>query len=262
MAEGLRFELLGPLRALRDGTEVPLGPPRQRAVLAVLLLQEGRPMAYDALVSAVWGGEPPSHVRNLAQKYVSGLRRAFAAAGGGGSSPELVWTGSGYRLENARIDDLAERRTLLREALSARESGDLRRAGALAREAEELWRGEFAEGLAGPYLAGERRRWAEKRLMVLETRLEGDLELGLYRECVHELVRQVAEHPLRERLVGLLMLALYRSGRPSDALLAYEDARRRLSEEMAAEPGPALRELHARIMRQDPSLLPESALAS
>ncbi|MGK5448109.1 AfsR/SARP family transcriptional regulator [Streptomyces radiopugnans] len=262
MAEGLRFELLGPLRALREGNEVPLGPPRQQAVLAVLLLQEGRPMSYDALVSAVWGCEPPSHVRNLAQKYVSGLRRAFAAAGEGCSSPELVWTGSGYRLENAGIDDLAERRTLLREALSARESGDLHRAGALAREAEELWRGEFAEGLAGPYLDGERRRWAEKRLMVLETRLEGDLELGRYRECVHELARQVARHPLRERLVGLLMLALYRCDRSADALLAYEEARRRLLEERGAEPGPALRELHARIVRQDPSLLPESALAS
>ncbi|MFD1829692.1 BTAD domain-containing putative transcriptional regulator [Streptomyces desertarenae] len=262
MAEGLRFELLGPLRALRDGTEVPLGPPRQRAVLAVLLLQEGRPMSYEALVSAVWGGEPPSHVRNLAQKYVSGLRRAFTAAGGGSSSPELVWTGSGYRLENARIDDLAERRTLLREALSARESGDLHRAGALARQAEELWRGEFAEGLTGPYLDGERRRWAEKRLMVLETRLAGDLELGRYRECVPELTRQVAEHPLRERLVGLLMLALYRSGRPSDALLVYEETRRRLAEEANSEPGPALRELHARITRQDPSPVPESALAS
>ncbi|MEE1940772.1 AfsR/SARP family transcriptional regulator [Streptomyces sp. TRM 70361] len=262
MAEGLRFELLGPLRALRDGTEIPLGPPRQRAVLAVLLLQEGRPMPYDALVSAVWGGEPPSHVRNLAQKYISGLRRAFAAADGGAPAPELVWTGSGYRLENAAIDDLAERRTLLRAALAARESGDLRRAGALAKEAEELWRGEFAEGLTGPYLAGERRRWAEKRLMVLETRLEGDLELGRYHECLPELARQVAEHPLRERLVGLLMLALYRSGRPSEALLAYEEARERIAEEMGSEPGPALRELHTRILRQDPSLLPASALAS
>ncbi|WP_051717951.1 AfsR/SARP family transcriptional regulator [Streptomyces megasporus] len=262
MAEGLRFELLGPLRALHNGTEVPLGPPRQRAVLAVLLLQEGRPMSYDALVGAVWGDEPPSHVRNLAQKYVSGLRRAFAVAGGDRSAPDLVWTGSGYRLENARIDDLAERRTLLRAALAARESGDLRRAGALAREAEELWRGEFAEGLTGPYLAGERRRWAEKRLMVLETRLEGDLELGRCHECVHELVRQVAEHPLRERLVGLLMLALYRSGRASDALTTYEEARRRIAEEMGAEPGPALRDLHERILRQDPSLMPTSALAS
>ncbi|GAA2402502.1 hypothetical protein GCM10010420_32060 [Streptomyces glaucosporus] len=261
MTEGLRFELLGPLRALHNGTEVPLGPPRQRAVLAVLLLQEGRPMSYDALVGAVWGDEPPSHVRNLAQKYVSGLRRAFAAVDGG-PAPELVWTGSGYRLENARIDDLAERRTLLREALIARESGDLRRAGALAREAEALWRGEFAEGLAGPYLAGERRRWAEKRLMVLEARLEGDLELGRYRECVHELARQVEEHPLRERLVGLLMLALYRSGRPSDALLAYEEARSRIAEERGSDPGPALRDLQERILRQDPSLLPASALAS
>ncbi|HEX5567454.1 MAG TPA: AfsR/SARP family transcriptional regulator [Streptomyces sp.] len=262
MAEGLRFELLGPLRALRNGIEVPLGPPRQRAVLAVLLLQERRPMPYDALVSAVWGGEPPSHVRNLAQKYVSGLRRAFAAADAGGSSPELVWTGSGYRLENATIDDLAERRTLLRAALAARKSGDLCRAGALAREAERLWRGEFAEGLAGPYLDGERRRWAEKRLMVLEALMEDDLGLGRYHECARELTRRVAEHPLRERLVGLLMLALYRGGRAPDALLAYEDARRRLADLTGAEPGPALRDLYARIQRQDPSLLPESALAS
>ncbi|URN14484.1 hypothetical protein LUW77_27905 [Streptomyces radiopugnans] len=97
-----------------------------------------------------------------------------------------------------------------------------------------LWRGRRRScGAASsprawlsPYLDGERRRWAEKRLMVLETRLEGDLELGRYRECVHELARQVARHPLRERLVGLLMLALYRCDRSADALLAYEEARR------------------------------------
>ncbi len=262
MSEALRFELCGPLRALRSGAEVPLGPPRQLAVLAVLLMQDGRPMSYAGLVEAVWGEEPPAQVRNLVQKYVSGLRRAFAAAGDRAGLPELVWTGSGYRLTGARIDDLAERRALLLEALTRRDAGDLREAGRLAERAETIWRGEFAEGLAGPYLAAERRRYAEKRLMVQEARLEADLELGRYAECVHQLVREVAAHPLRERLVWLLMLALYRSGRSSDALLAYEDARRRIAERIGSDPGPALRELHERILRQDPALLPRTALAS
>lgn len=258
MGEGtsgtVRFELLGPLRALREGAEIPLGPPRQRAVLAVLLLQEGRSLSYDGLVEAVWGGAPPVHVRNLVQKYVSGLRRAL------GDDVELAWTGAGYRLTGAVIGDLAERRLLVDEALAARDAGEVRRAVELARRAEELWRGDFAEGLQAPYLAAERLRWAEKRLTVLEARLEGEIALGRSFEYVHELVRLVATHPLHERLVELLMLALCRLGRPSDALTAYEGARQRLAEAMGADPGPALRSLHARILRQDPELLPSPAL--
>ncbi|WP_139238350.1 AfsR/SARP family transcriptional regulator [Streptomyces aidingensis] len=275
MADGLRCEVLGPLRVLRTGggtdpgpeagpeigPEIGLGAPRQRAVLAVLLLQEGRPMTYDALVDAVWGTAPPGQVRNLVQKYVSGLRRVLTAASGAGAAPVLSWTGSGYRLTGLAPDDLHERRALLHRALAAQHAGELRAAAELAARAESMWRGEFAEGLAGPYLAAERRRWAEKRLMVLERRLEGELELGRYHECVHELVRQVAAHPLRERMVELLMLALYRSGQPAGALRAYQDARRRCAEELGCDPGPALRALHQRILRQDPSLLPAAAPA-
>ncbi|MET9835972.1 BTAD domain-containing putative transcriptional regulator [Streptomyces sp. NPDC006385] len=249
-AQGLRCELLGPLRALRDGTEIPLGPPKQRAVLAVLLLQESRPLSYDGLVEAVWGGAPPAHVRNLVQKYVSGLRRAL------GEGPELSWTGAGYRLTGVRIDDLAERRRLVDEALAARDAGEVGRGVDLARRAEELWRGEFAEGLRAPYLEAERLRWAEKRLTVLEGRLAGEIALGRSFAYVHELVRLVAAYPLREHLVELLMLALCRTGRPSDALTAYEAARCRLADALGADPGPALRSLHARILRQDPELLP------
>ncbi|MEE1829524.1 AfsR/SARP family transcriptional regulator [Streptomyces sp. SP17KL33] len=246
----LRCELLGPLRVLREGTEIPFGPPKQRAFLAVLLLQEGRPISYDALVESVWSGAPPVHVRNLVQKYVSGLRRAL------GDGAELVWTGAGYRLTGVRPDDLRERRLLVDEALAARDAGDLERADELAARAEELWRGDFAEGLQAPSLAAERLRWTEKRLTVLEARLAGAIEGGRSFEYVHELVRLVAVHPLRERLVELLMLALCRTGRPTDALTAYEAARRRLAEALGTDPGPALRSLHARILRQDPALLP------
>jgi hypothetical protein len=141
----------------------------------MLLLWEGRPMSYDALVDAVWGAAPPVHVRNLVQKYVSGLRRcAFGAGPGPGpglsgpgvSGPGLSWTGNGYRLTGAEIDDLRERRSLMQAALAARNAGELRRAGELAERAEALWRGEFAEGLQAPYLTAERLRWAEKRLTV------------------------------------------------------------------------------------------------
>ncbi|MEV8015827.1 BTAD domain-containing putative transcriptional regulator [Streptomyces sp. NPDC086554] len=298
--DGMRFELLGPLRALRGGEEVPLGPPKQRAVLAVLLLQEGRPISYEGLVDAVWGDEPPVHVRNLVQKYVSGLRRAFAGGAGteagakagtgtgakarteagteagtgtgtgtgagtgaaGGAVPALAWTGSGYRLSGAVIDDLRERRQAIDAALAARDAGQLRHAGELIDRAEALWRGEFAEGLGAPYLAAERLRWREKRLTVLEARIAGEIELGRSFEYVHELVRLVAAHPLRERPVELLMNALYRSGRSSDALLAYEAARHRIAEAMGADPGPALRSLHERMLRQDPALLAPHTPAS
>ncbi len=253
-SHGLRIELLGSLRGLRDGVEIPLGPPKQRAVLAVLLLQEGGPISYDGLVEAVWGGAPPVHVRNLVQKYVSGLRRAL------GDGPQLSWTGAGYRLTGVRIDDLAERRRLVDEALAAREAGEVRHAVELARRAEQLWRGDFAEGLRAPYLTAERLRWTEKRLTVLEARLEGEIALGRSFEHVHELVRLVAAHPLRERLAELLMLALCRTGRPADALAVYEKARQRLAEALGTDPGPALRSLHTRVLRQDPALLPAPPL--
>ncbi|MDT0265971.1 AfsR/SARP family transcriptional regulator [Streptomyces sp. DSM 44915] len=256
MADAVRGELLGPIRVLRDGVELPLGPPRQRAVLAVLLLQEGRPITFEALVDAVWGSRPPAQVRNLVQKYVSGIRRAL----GEGAGPR--WTGSGYQLTGLAIDDLADRRALLARAVAARDAGDLARADALAARAEALWRGEFAEGLAGPVLAAERMRWAEKRLTVLEIRMEAAVLGGRHHACVHELMRQVAAHPLRERLVWLLMLALYRSGRSADALLTYEETRRRMARELGCDPGPELRQLHQRVLRQDPALSPDSSLVS
>ncbi|MGH4035805.1 AfsR/SARP family transcriptional regulator [Actinomycetota bacterium Odt1-20B] len=262
MGEGMRFELLGPVRALHAGAEVPLGPPMQRAVLAVLLLQEGRPLSYDGLVEAVWGGAPPAQVRNLVQKYVSGLRRAFRAVPHPGrhdaapdSGPRLAWTGSGYLLTGAAADDLHERRRLVDEALSARREGELGRAAALVDRAEALWRGDFAEGLGAPCLVAERLRWREKRLTVMEARIGAAIEEGQAFAYVHELVRLVATHPLRERLVELLMTALYRSGRASDALLAYEEARQRIAGAVGADPGPALRALHGRMLRQDPQLL-------
>lgn len=253
LVTGMRCELLGPLRVLRGGEEIRLGPPKERAVLAVLLLQEGRPLSYEGLVDAVWGDEPPVHVRNLVQKYVSGVRRTFM--GGGAAGPALEWTGSGYRLSGAVADDLRERRQLIDAALAARDAGQLRRAGELVDRAEALWRGEFAEGLNAPYLAAERLRWREKRLTVVEARIAGEIELGRSFEYVHELIRLVAAHPLRERPVELLMNALYRTGRSSDALLAFEAARRRIADAMGADPGPALRSLHERMLRQDPELL-------
>ncbi|GAA3865566.1 AfsR/SARP family transcriptional regulator [Streptomyces sedi] len=256
MAEAVRGELLGPLRVLREGRELPLGPPRQRAVLAVLLVQEGRPITFGSLVDAVWGDSPPAQVRNLVQKYVSGIRRALGAEAG----PR--WTGSGYVLTGVAMDDLAERRELLARAAHARGAGELAHAEEWAARAEALWRGEFAEGLAGPLLAAERRRWAEKRLLILEARMEGLVERGRYQECVHELMRQVAAHPLRERLVWLLMLALYRGGRSADALLTYEETRVRMARELGCDPGPELRALHQRVLRQDPALSPGSTLVS
>ncbi|MHC5262645.1 AfsR/SARP family transcriptional regulator [Streptomyces sp. UC4497] len=246
----LRFEMLGPVRVLgADGQEVSLGPPQQRAVLAVLLLQEGRSISYDALVDAVWGSQPPRHVRNLVQKYVSGLRRCL------GDAVDLAWTGGGYRLTGARIDDLGERRSLVDRAIAARDAGDLPTAAELIQHAEELWRGDFAEGLRAPYLEAERQRWAEKRVTVQEERLAGEIAHGRSFEQVHELIRLIAAHPLRERPVELLMLALYRTGRSSEALAAYESTRHRLAEALGADPGPTLRALHARILRQDEDLL-------
>ncbi|QIQ06237.1 AfsR/SARP family transcriptional regulator [Streptomyces liangshanensis] len=261
---GIRFELLGPLRAVRPDGEVPLGPPLQRSVLAVLLHQDGAAMPYESLVEAVWGAEPPARARTLVQKYVSGLRHALAfgpGAGKPGAAPELAWTGRGYRLAGAAIDDLRERRALLRAAESAREAGDLRGAGELAVRAEALWRGAYAEGLAGPYLEAERRRWAEDRLRASEARLEGEIERGRSAACVDELTRLVAAHPLRERAAGLLVRALQQGGRPAaqeEVPAAYGEARAGVVEvtDLGAAPGARSEDVQHRNPAPRPGSLP------
>ena len=240
-----QFRVLGQLEALADGRPVDLGGPRQRAVLAVLLAHANQPVSTERLVVEVWGAEAPPTATKTAQVYISRLRRTLG-------DDSLATTSGGYvlRVASGAVDvDDAER---LRER--ARDAGP-REAGTLLREALGLWRGPaYADLRYEPALQGEIARLDELRLSMLEERIEADLAAGHTTDLVTELQALVREHPLRERLRGSLMLALYRSGRQADALDAFAEGRRLLVDELGLEPGPELRELERAILTHDPAI--------
>jgi predicted ATPase len=238
----VRFNVLGPLEAIGDGGAVRLGGPRPRAVLAALLLAGGRHVRVDALVDAVWGDAPPDTAVKTVQKYISYLRAQLGA-------PDLIVSrADGYEL-HARDVDRGRFETLLDRA-AAEPAPEL--AEAMLTEALDLWRGEPYSDL--PDLAAaqaERRRLAERRLSAFEALAEARLALGQHDALVGWLEELVAANPVRERLWALLMRALYRAGRQAEALAAYHRLRGILVEELGAEPTPALRALHERILRQE-----------
>nr|WP_309054893.1 BTAD domain-containing putative transcriptional regulator [Streptomyces sp.] len=243
---GLRFGVLGPVRAWRDGTPLATGSPQQRALLAALLLRGGRTATASELIDALWGEEPPSQALAAVRTYASRLRKVLG--------PEvLVSESGGYALRTTALD-VTTAQDLATEAEKLRTAGD--RAGARKRLARalDLWDGEVLASVPGPYAEAQRARLEEWRLGLLETRLDIDLEIGAHAEAVSELTALTAAHPLRERLRELLMLALYRSGRQAEALAVYADTRRLLAEELGVDPAPELSRLQQRILRADAEL--------
>ena len=260
-APALRFGVLGPLRVWRNGTVVALGPVQQRVVLAVLALQAGRPIGRQQMIDAVWGETEPRNAVNLVQRHVSGLRRALEPDRPGRTPSDLLtWTDAGYllTLPPGALDlDLFVRG--LAQARTAQAASQLQEAAAALHSALELWRGPVCDGLSSPFLDAQADRLAETRVSALEDRIELDLMIGGQGDLIAELRDLIAEHPLRERLRGLLMLALYRAGRQADALTAFRDARRWLDDELGVEPSAPLRQLHQQILTADPALTPAGA---
>ncbi|MEV0826678.1 AfsR/SARP family transcriptional regulator [Nonomuraea rubra] len=256
--EDVRFEVLGPLRAWRARTSLALGSGRRRTLLAVLLLHANRPVSRDRLIDELWGGNVPAYAVNLLQKHMSSLRAGLEPGRRRrGPSGALTWTEAGYVL---RVPpgglDLEVFEQEVRRAREAHAAGDLRGASGAYHTALRLWRGPVCDGLSSPFLDMMRDQVAERRIGAIEECMEVDLALGGQGDLVPELRWLVAHHPLRERLHGLLMLALYRSGRQAEALAAFRDARRRLREELGVEPTALLQTLHQRILAADPDLLP------
>ncbi|MFF9052686.1 BTAD domain-containing putative transcriptional regulator [Streptomyces erythrochromogenes] len=244
-----RFAVLGPVRAWRGGEALPSGTPQQRALLAVLLLRDGRTATAPELIDAIWGEDPPQQALATIRTYASRLRKVVA--------PGLLVTESGgyaIRLRSAATLDLGVARSLAADADSARAAGDRSLARTLLARALDLWEGEPLAGVPGPHAETERTRLAEWRLQLLETRLDLDLEVGHHAEAVSELTALTAAHPLRERLRELLMLALYRSGRQAEALAVYADTRRLLADELGVDPRPELAALQQRILNADADL--------
>ena len=241
----LDFRILGPVEAWDDGAQLQLGGPKQRAVLALLLLDAGRVVSTDRLIDALWGEQPPATAATSLQNFVSQLRKVVGA-------DVLVTKPPGYRLQLEREQlDLERFRRLVERS---RQEGAAQRATTL-REALALWRGPALADLAFESFAlGESARLEELRLAALEERIEADLESGRHGDLVGELEALVREHPLREQLQRSLMLALYRSGRQAEALQVYHDARRTLVDELGIEPSAALQQLHGAMLRHDPQL--------
>jgi DNA-binding SARP family transcriptional activator len=236
------FRLLGPLEVLApDGEPLPLGGQKQRAALALLLLRANRVVPTDVLVEALWGERPPRTAINSLQNLISALRKLLGAE-------VLVTRAPGYVLSVGQDQsDLARFERLVADARSLE---PVERAEAL-REALALWRGDpLPEFAFESFAEADIRRLEELRLTTLEERIDADLAAGRSADLVPELVLLVAEQPLRERLRAQLMLAHYHSGRQDDALRAYQDARRALSE-LGLDPSPQLQELEARILRHE-----------
>lgn len=252
----LRVGVLGPVWARLNGRELEVGGPRQRAVLAVLAVRAGRVVSRGELIDAVWGDAPPASAESGVHSYVSGLRRALEpsrAPRAAGSVLTKVGPGYLLRLEPAGLDAdvfgqrLAEARRLRAAGESAGSAGTY--AGALG-----LWRGTALSGIPGPFAETQRVRLEEARLAAAEEHADVRLELGQDGQLAGELAALVRAHPLRERLRGLLMLALYRCGRQADALTCFREARRVLAGELGVEPGPELQRLHQQILAADPAL--------
>ncbi len=246
------FRILGPLEVLVDGRAVAPRASKQRTLLAILLLHANAPVSVDALVEALWGERPPQTVRTALQGHVSALRRPLGA-------DRIDTQAPGYllRLEPGELD--AERFEVL--IAEARGVGDAAERSKRLASAVALWRGAaLADFRYADFAQADIARLEERRLTAIEDRLDADLVLGRHTELLAELEQRVAEQPLRERLRGQLMLALYRGGRQGDALHAFQQARRVLAEEIGIDPGPALLALQRQILAQDPALDPPRAV--
>ncbi|WP_433314300.1 AfsR/SARP family transcriptional regulator [Micromonospora chersina] len=256
MSEALRFEVLGPQRAWYADRPLDLGPGKQRAVLAVLLLAAGRPVPTGQIVDAVWPEEPPANGPNVVQKYVAGLRRVLEPDRSPRTPAQvLTLTDAGYvlRIPPEAVDAVRFERGV-RRARQWQAAGRTEDALAEVTGALERWQGEPFTGFTGAYFDAARHRLVELRAVALETRTELELASGRHGELVGRLVELVAEFPVRERLRHQLMLALHRGGRQAEALAAYRDFADLLREEYGIEPGEALQVLHRRILRSDPAL--------
>jgi peptide/nickel transport system substrate-binding protein len=233
----MHLRLLGPVEAHLDGRALPLGPPKQRAVLAMLAVRPGHTVSVDEIAEGLWGEQVPASAPKMVQLYVSHLRRAIE-----GDGAAIVTHGRGYALELAddRVDAVRFERLV--------EEGK-------ADEALALWHDDPLSDLRGePFAAAEIRRLVDLHARALESAIDAELTAGRHGQVLARIDALVAEYPLRERLHAQHMLALYRAGRQADALAAYRRARATLVEEIGVEPGPELRRLHEAILAQDPAL--------
>ncbi|MGD0239171.1 MAG: BTAD domain-containing putative transcriptional regulator [Streptosporangiaceae bacterium] len=252
----LRVGVLGPVAAWYGDRELPVGQPRQQAVLGILAMRANRVISRGELVDAVWGQDPPVSAEGGIYTYVAGLRRVIEPNRSlRGPGRVLVSSGAGYvlHLVPGQPDAIAFEQDLGRSR-QLRKAGDQGGAVNALNSALSLWRGIAFAGVPGPFAETERVRLGELRSAATEERADVLLALGRHEDVVPDLTAMVADHPLRERMRGLLMIALYRCGRPAEALRVFQDGRRVLAEELGIDPGGDLSRIHQQVLTSDPAL--------
>jgi DNA-binding SARP family transcriptional activator len=250
MTTEFRFQLLGPVRAWRDGIGLRVGSPQQQAVLAMLLLSRGGHVCLETMIEGLWGERPPKACTGAIRTYVSRIRHALSDGSADGSVL-IDATGEGYALhaDHMKIDiDLFEAQ-IAEAGVAGEHEGE--RAADLCRQALSLWQGAPLAGVPGPYAEPVRARMAELRADAVQIQSAALIAAGDHLSAIAGLRRLVVDLPLREGLHELLMLALYRAGRRADAFEVYADARRILREELGVEPGVSLRRMHQCVLRSD-----------
>ncbi|HEY7880715.1 MAG TPA: BTAD domain-containing putative transcriptional regulator, partial [Streptosporangiaceae bacterium] len=243
--------------------ELPVGQPRQQAVLGILAMRANRVISRGELVDAVWGQDPPASAEGGIYTYVAGLRRVIEPNRSlRGPGRVLVSSGAGYvlHLVPGQPDAVAFEQDLGR-ARQLRKAGDAAGAVSALNSALSLWRGIAFAGVPGPFAETERVRLGELRSAAAEERADVLLAVGRHEEVVPDLTAMVADHPLRERMRGLLMVALYRCGRQAEALRVYAEGRRVLAEELGIDPGSDLSRIHQQVLTMDPALSVPNGLA-
>jgi len=265
MSDALAFGILGPVRAWRGGAEVNLGSPKQRGLLSLLLLRTGRAVSQSEILDALWDQDMPACAGNVIHRYVAGLRKALEPDRRIRSTAQVLTSVSGaylLRIDRSQLD-LCTVEDGLARARELRDSGRLAEALQVFESLLAVWQGTPLTGIRCPFAALERSRLVELRTTVAEERVEVMVSLGRNADAVAELSALVQEHPLRERLRGLLMLALYRGGRQAEALRLFRETRRILIDELGVEPSQDLQRLHERMLAGAPSLfLPAVAVTA
>jgi DNA-binding SARP family transcriptional activator/tetratricopeptide (TPR) repeat protein len=258
----LRVGVLGPVTVWNGNDELRVGQPRQQAVLGILAMRANRVISRGELVDAVWGQDPPASAEGGIYTYVAGLRRIIEPTRSArGPGRVLVSSGAGYvlHLVPGQPDAVAFEQYLAR-ARQLRKNGDPVGAIDALESALGLWRGAAFAGVPGPFAETERVRLGELRSAAVEERADVLLELGRHEEVVPDLAALVTDHPLRERMRGLLMIALYRCGRPAEALRVFQDGRRVLAEELGIDPGTDLSRIYQQVLTSDPALDPATEI--
>jgi DNA-binding SARP family transcriptional activator len=254
----MQIHLLGPVEISLDGREIPLCGQQQRVLVAALASELGRVVPAERLIETIWSGHPPRHARAKLQGSVSGLRKALGDSAHGGAEMarlQLVTREPGYLISREGVTvDLLEYRALVRLATGELDLGQITAAADHLAQALALWRGPALADVRTPVLSGVAEALERGRLLAVERKAECELLLGRPEAVAEDLTTMLAAHPFREGARAVLMLALYRCGCRADALECYRVGRHLLRDQLGIEPGQALRQLHERMLADDPML--------